>query len=403
MRYRHPTSRKAKLGQYFTPPPLAAALAAALKPTDSILELGAGNGALLRAVLARFPNVATTAVELDRTLLPALERIGDSPRVIRADVLNSARLERHLGHAAFRSAIGNPPFGEGPASRAAPDLRREFPETDRGGWIRRDLVFLWESWRRLAVGGTLAMIVASPIICDPAFQCIRAFLAAQCSRLEISELDDDESGERPFGGVEVHTFLLVAQKASRNRPGREALLHRSTIDGRRISSMPLARTQAESTRWDYQYHRTLAELGNRARNAPTLAEMGGSVIRGSRSHTDFEQAGILHVHTNSFSDETTRIYLKRYSDHVQLNLSEPGDILVPRVGSRCLLRQAMIMRGQAPYTEAVYRIRVERRYRRRVLAVLESTFGKLWRRVHARGSCARHLTVDTLLSMPIPA
>lgn len=402
MRYRHPKSHQAKLAQYFTPPKLAASLVARLKGAGSVLELGAGDGALIAAALRRFPEAHITAVELDSALLPALRARGPLARVARADVMNAAALKRTLGDQRFAAAIGNPPFGEAPSVRASPVLRAQFPSTDRGGWIRRDVVFVWESWERLMPGGTLAMIVAAPLICDPVFQPLRQHLARNSARLEIFQLDDDAQvvGD-VFEGVEVHTFLLVAQKR-KTRQGRDVLLHRCSTDGVPLASTAITRADAARMRWDFQFHDLLKKFHVPSGAVLTLQQAGAEVSRGSRSHSIFAHHGTTHVHTNNFGDGTTRLRLKGNSIDASIKHARKGDILVPRVGSRCLLRQAVVISGTAPHTEAVYRIRVERQYQGRVLRALESPFGVLWRRVHARGSCALHLTVDALLSMPLP-
>jgi hypothetical protein len=58
--------------------------------------------------------------------------------------------------------------------------------------------------------------------------------------------------------------------------------------------------------------------------------------------------------------------------------------------------------GRRHYTEAVYRIEVPAKSRKRVASWVSSEAGAQWRRAAATGSCAKHLTVGTLLAMPVP-
>jgi 16S rRNA (adenine1518-N6/adenine1519-N6)-dimethyltransferase len=89
--YRHRTTLKHRFGQNFlVDPVLRDEIAAATGATedDDVLEVGAGVGTLTIALARRARRVV--AVELDRTLIPALrEVVGDEPRieVVEADFL----------------------------------------------------------------------------------------------------------------------------------------------------------------------------------------------------------------------------------------------------------------------------------------------------------------------------
>lgn len=80
-----------------------------------------------------------------------------------------------------------------------------------------------------------------------------------------------------------------------------------------------------------------------------------------------------------------------------------SDILLPRVGTRCIDRHALVVKGQRHYTEAVYRLRVPVRHHAQVADWVLSEAGTEWRRAAARGSCAKHITVAALMEMPVPA
>ncbi len=402
MRYRSTSSRHAKstrLGQYFTPAGLAMSVARSLrKAPDSLLELGAGDGALIRAVLNRFPMASITAVEVDAALVPALQEIGGDTRIVRADVLDSRLINAALGDEQYSSAIGNPPYGEHPAHRVNRDLRCRFPEVNRGGWIRRDVVFLWESWQRIRPGGELAIIIASSLVCDSAFSALRSELASNACRIDVYALEDGA-----FPGVEVRTFLLVARKRASGLRVQGVRLHRASKDGHKQATIALSQGDVGAEAgWDHRYHELIACIGQQAKGAPTLSDLGAHIVRGSQTHAQFREAGMSHVHTCNFSGGTTRMRLnpsREVSDH---NMAVAGDVLVPRVGTRCLLRQATVVSGYSPHTEAVFRIRVPRCHRKAVLETLESPLGLMWREKNARGSCAKYLTVESLMTMPIP-
>ena len=394
MRYRKPKEHRATLGQFFTPPGIASLLASGLtRAPTTLLELGAGEGALVSAVLERHPAASATLVELDRRLVSGLRRTFPEHSVHASDVLS--RLGKLPLLPAYSAVIGNPPYGEfavGSHDQAA--LRSLFPGCDRGGWIRQDLAFLHESWRRVVRGGEMALLLASPIISDPAFRDVRRWLFAEADYISVSELPEDT-----FAGAEVGTHLLTVRHRGRRRRTEVVHVDRYLGDGRYQGRIDL-NIDTAIERADYRYHHIRQSAGNAWDAAPTLASLGAEVIRGSRSHREFSAAGVVHLHTCDFAESSSHLRLGRCQES-NVRLAERGDILVPRVGSRCLLRQAMVVSGTRPITEAVYRIRVGKPDRARVFDALAGDSGRLWRTAHARGSCAKFLTVQDVLRLPI--
>lgn len=128
-----------ELGQNFLADRRVAARIAGLVPPGAILELGPGDGALTRHLVAR-PGLVT-AVELDPRRVAALRRsLGHRVHVVHDDMLRF-RLdgEHHV--------VSNVPFGI-----TTPLLRHLLAQRD---WITAVLLIQWEVARkRAAVGGT---------------------------------------------------------------------------------------------------------------------------------------------------------------------------------------------------------------------------------------------------------
>ncbi|MCK9366584.1 MAG: methyltransferase [Metallibacterium scheffleri] len=394
MRYRKPKTRGDSLGQFFTPPKIASLLAAGLKRTpNSLLELGAGCGALVSAVLSRYPQSQATLVELDGKLLRHLRHEFPTHHVLGGDVLT--QVNKLPIESSYATVVGNPPFGEfavKPKDQLA--LRSLFPGCDRGGWMRQDLAFLHESWNRVATGGELAVILASPIVSDPIFTEVRRWLFAEAGYVSVCELPEDA-----FEGAEVGTYLLTIRHRGRSRRARSIQVDRYRGDGLLQGRIELS-LEAAVERMDYRFHMIQATAGRHWKRAPSLESLGAQVVRGSRSHGEFVKAEVPHVHTSDFTSDSIRLRLGQCLED-GVRLAERGDILVPRVGSRCLLREAMVVSGARPITEAVFRIRVARANRARVFDALASESGRMWRMAYARGSCAKFLTVSDLLRFPV--
>jgi type I restriction enzyme M protein len=78
-----------------------------------------------------------------------------------------------------------------------------------------------------------------------------------------------------------------------------------------------------------------------------------------------------------------------------------GDILVARVGRNLEQKVIGVYGGFPLLTDCVYRIKVPKSYRRRVLDQLSSSSGKAWLDSRAYGVGAKQLTKTDLLEFPL--
>ncbi|MDE0853986.1 MAG: methyltransferase [Nevskia sp.] len=398
MRYRRVKSEADALGQVFTPAETARLMARHLPATaKSVLDLGAGDGALTRETQRRCPDARVVAIEIQQQLVRQLRRGNPDLEVHRLDVVNDQSLRAALGRRRFCGAISNPPFGFSPvdSDRAARMSQTHGASLFTGEWIRNELLFLAAAWERLKAGGQLVMLLPAPLVTAPAHEPFRRWLCANSRSLQVSELPDDV-----FPTVEVNCYIVAAQKRGKLPAGRSVTLHQTDLAGRKVASMSVPTSKA-TARMDFAFHQSIAAFYKRYDcSGPRLGRLVSELTRGSFSRKEFEVLGRPCVHTSDFSDRTARLRLGRGARDGAL-IAGPGDILVPRVGTRCLLRQAIVESGSRAFTEAVYRIQVPATERQLVLRTLESDLGRSWRELHAQGSCAKHLTVPALLSMPL--
>lgn len=366
---------------------------------DSWLELGAGNGRIAQACLNACSPSSYVGVELDKRLL-----LG-SPTDTRAsflhgDVLSPDRLSALLGGQQFSRTIGNPPYGmqalDLDCQRRIAALCPGIPQI--ADWVQLDLYFMLESLARLKRPGEAAFIVGAPIAEDSRLQAFRRTLVQVASEVECFELPLDVFDKK----AEVQSFLLVARFGSSTlknvRLGRMVGAGLKVVDERYVSP------DLAIQRLDLAFHE-FRELSASLRSKPgfrSLEELGATVIRGSRTRAQFDALGIRCFHTSDFPHEGAEVRFGQGRDHGFQTASE-NDILLPRVGTRCMDRHALVVKGQRHYTEAVYRLRVPTRHHQRVTDWVLSEAGTTWRQAAAKGSCAKHITVAALLEMPVPA
>lgn len=400
MRYRATRSTRSRRGQILTPPGLALRLADSLRiASGDWLELGSGSGRLLEACVGLRSIDRYVGVELDLRLAAACPA-SPPAELLQADVLQPAALADLLGERLFSCVVGNPPFGvESLPAEAQARLLVLYPEAQVvKGWARLDLYFMLESLSRLKRPGEAAFIVAAPIVQEQALGSFRRMLVDTASEVECYELPPNTFDKR----AEVQSFLLIARFGSKR--GATVTLGRLSGDNFEVAQTRLVNRKAAIERMDLAHHEfsDFNQSLSRRNGFTTLAQLGATICRGSRSRREFETMELEHFHTSDFPHAGGGVTFGRLA-RSEYQTASAGHILVPRVGSRCLDRAAIVAKGRRAFTEAVFRIDVPDCSRGRVFDWLSSEQGKDWRRRAAQGSCAKHLTVSSLLAMPVPA
>lgn len=398
LRYRTARDTADQLGQVFTPPGIATLLANSI-PVPSggvrhVLDLGAGEGALTRAALAAHPRASALMVEMDRQVARTLRGSLPSKRAV---VSCADALESNWTTPSSASWIlSNPPYGN---SALTPPVRAMLGACGlsvpvSGGWVRGDAAFVARIWGLAQIGTGIGLIVSSPIVRDAAFAVTRQRLVEQMRGLCVTQLE-----ETTFANTEVRAYLIAGMRAASRR--RSVILRKADASGAVVAEMAVSYRDALIS-LDYDFHHTMRQLSMTSRNTvDTLGAIGVAIVRGSRSYRDFDRLGLRAFHTTDFDERKPSVRLKGASS--QFQTARSGHILIPRVGSRCLTRQTRVEGGEGLFTECVYRLTVKPKHQPRVWKTLTSTFGAEWRMANAAGSCAKHLTVRTLSTMPLIA
>jgi hypothetical protein len=334
-------------------------------------------------------------IECDQKCVQWLKKnTGENNNVVLASALDSS-WEAEWGHATANTGIvSNPPYGMlalTEAQRLKIKSSVLAPPT-HGKWVRGDAAFLARAWELANSGVALAFIVTAPIASGREYSHLREKLVKGLRNLTITQLD-----ERTFPGAEVRAFLVNGVRGM-NRP-RKVLLRKADITGQIVDEISISHGDALK-RLDIEFYRACERLGL-ANNSTltTLGDVGTSIVRGSLSRNEFEKRGVGAFHTTDFARNGENVELSYAAS--SFHSASAGDILIPRVGSRCLTRHARVILGEGPFTDCVYRLRSSSIAQDRIWKTIASSFGCEWREAHASGNCARHLTQATLLSMPL--
>ncbi|WP_434137042.1 hypothetical protein JQR88_25735 (plasmid) [Pseudomonas luteola] len=398
-RYRAVMDARARLGQVMTPPLMADALLRLLGSSGGDwLELGSGSGRLAEAVRNDGSPQSYVGVELEPTMIDLCPKYPGF-EYLKHDVLSVTSLSRSLEGRKFDHVIGNPPYGmHSLPPKAKSRLLKLCPDLDIAfSWVPIDLYFVLESLSRLKSIGTGAFIVGADIPCGVQSLPFRRMLVEQASEIECYELPSTAFGYR----VEVQSYMLIVRFG---RTATRQVILGELDDEFKVTSLRRFDRCLAIQSMDLSHHefREMDGQLRRASQGITMKDLDVSIVRGSRTRSQFSQLGIAHFHTSDFPKSGMEISLdgKAASDYQQATI---GDILLPRVGTRCLEHKAIVVSGEGPYSDSVFRLRAPAKHQDRVVRWITSDACASWRRAAARGACAKHLTVTSLLGMPVPA
>jgi len=375
------------LGQYYTPVKTGNSLVERLDISDPsrVCDIGAGLGDLLCAANQRWMGAKLLAADIDplnvahaRSRFPA----GDCHQV---DALRHD-LPRLLGveEESMDVAVGNPPYGALRANASHLSIMRDAGLADAVSPKRltRDIVFLAQNLRLLKPGGELAVILPEGLAVNHIYADLRAALLERHGLWRTLELP-----AFLFKGTEAKTVALFLRKGVASH---SVLLESS--DGASV------RVDAENarSRLDAQFHLQSMSTGL------TLADLNPDIKRGALSHAESRELGVPIFHTTDFKRfPNGRANLSKTPSMAERWIVAPGDILIPRVGSRCLDHAVMVTKGKAVFTDCVYRIRVATEWREHLLRTLRSEQGVKFRLAVSHGTCAASLSKSDLLNLPI--
>lgn len=375
------------LGQYYTPAKAGNSLVERLEISDPlrVCDIGAGLGDLLCAVRQRWLDADLLAADIDP------KNVAHSrARLPRADCRQVDALRHDLpkllgvDEESMDVAVGNPPYGALQANASHLSILRDAGLSDAVSPKRltRDIIFLAQNLRLLKQGGELAVILPEGLAVNHVYADLRSALLERHGLWRAMELP-----AFLFKGTEAKTVALFLRKGVASH---SVILESS--DGRCVQ----VDTENARNRLDAQFHLQSITTGIR------LADLNPDIKRGALSHADSRQLGVPIFHTTDFKRfPDGRANLGRASSMADRWVVAPGDILIPRVGSRCLAHVAMVKKGKAVFTDCVYRIRVETEWREHLFHALRSEQGVQFRLAVAHGTCAASLSKNDLLGFPL--
>ena len=383
-------------GQFSTPAWVADLLASRLKlAPDKVADLGVGKGALALALARRFPAAQIIGVDKYASPRQSEEMMREAGIVrVRKDIGLpgfSAWFGKRFGN--VQTVICNPPFTYIEDSSGSRRVLDQYGLTIGEKKQRLDLIFLAHAMALLQGRGEAAFIL--PV---SAFSMSRSLanLKTMVSSFGLCELI--KLPLALYSDAEVQTAILIL-RPNQASPGRDRFEVYSTNSQGGVDPMGVFSAQALID------HFGLPEQNQSAVPAAnSIGALGGRISRGKLSSRELASTGVRHFHTTSFTMRaSSQLIFDEAPSVPEIDVpASAGDILLPRVGTRCLGRSAIVVRGSRHISDCVLRVSTPPQMRHQLWQFLSSEAGMIWQLSLARGACAKFITQQDLLTAPLP-
>lgn len=360
-----------------------------------ILDIGAGDGSLLNAAYNRWQNATFHAADIDPTSIAKISHHLPFVQLQQIDGL-SPGLDRKMSLkvGSVDAAICNPPYLRVKNTPETMLMLREagFVNSLQLKRLTSDIVFLAQNLLLLKKEGELGIILPDSIFSGHEFACLREDIVANNKINGVIQLPD-----KIFSKTEARTHILLLEKGGKSN-GFIPLYQANKL-GNLTTPLYISEEQAIQ-RMDYAYYYWQNEQTQTTDHCSYLGDLGVEIKRGRSSKKVLRDAGIKFFHTSSFPVSNPFVKFKSISIPGEV-MAESGDILISRVGKRCMGRVAVVESGTQVISDCVYRLRAHAKYREIIWKALVSPGGMQWLQAHAHGVCARCLSKKDLLTFPI--
>lgn len=388
------------LARYYTQDKISQLLINRLKTDEpkQILELGIGDGSLSMAAYKRWGKARFFGVDIDDNSIAKIRENLPFVEMINYNSLEyNMQVKLNIKDSSIDIAICNPPY-----------LRHKIDEADKllfekvnldscisNKQITTDIIFLAQNLRFLKDGCELGIILPDSILTNQCYSGLRTDLIFNHNVKNIIQLPDNV-----FNKTEARTHIMIIEKKGKSR--NEIEVSKADSNGEIIQSIFINRKNLIQ-RMDFDFHYWLLSQKKYKESSIALGDIAISLSRGNRTKKYLHNLNIPYFHTTSFNMQNLYFDSKLAEGDYPANLSlaGPGDILIARVGKRCIGNIAMINKGFIPYSDCIYKLRVPDNYISVVFESLISERGQLWLQAYAHGVCARLINKSDLLTFKL--
>lgn len=371
-----------------------------IEQPKTILELGVGDGSLLKAAIGRWLDASFVATDIDKESVDNIANNLPFVSVFHVNSLSSSLSNKiSIKVGSVDVAVCNPPYLRLKSLKPYLELfeAANLPLCSKMNFVTSDVVFLAQNLTLLKDNGQMGIILPDSMISGKEFLPFRKTLVENHRISKIIQLP-----ENIFPKTEALTHILFIEK-SRATNSTVEIFQASTAG--KCDQFVTVDSSKLIDRMDFKYHnhfnRKVIESKKDRRH---LRDFEVEIKRGTIENKVLKSKKISQIHTKtlihgcsdlSFNKRLGATYLSKYI------IAEKGDILLARVGRGCIGKASMVLSGQAIISDCIYRIRVPENYREIVFNSFISEQGQKWFKAMSHGVCAKVISKFDLLDFPV--
>ena len=388
------------LARYYTQDKISQLLINKMKASEPkrILELGIGVGSLSLAAYKRWNKANFFGADVDDNSISIIKNNLPFVEIINHNSLeHNIQVKLNIKDSSIDIAICNPPYLRHKIDEADMFL---FKKVNLGSCIHNkqittDIVFLAQNLRFLRDGCELGIILPDSILTNQYFSGLRTDLLFNHNVKCIIQLPDNV-----FSKTEARTHILIIEKNGKSND--EIEVSKADLNGEIMQSIFVDKNKLIQ-RMDFNFHYWSSRQDGHKESCISLEDIVISLTRGNKTKKYLQNLNVLYFHTTSFNSKDLYLELDSTENDYPTNLSlaGPGDILIARVGKRCIGNIIMVKKGYIPYSDCIYKLSVPDYYKKITIESLISTRGQLWIQAYAHGVCARLISKYDLLKFKL--
>ncbi|ENL6920988.1 TPA: N-6 DNA methylase [Enterobacter hormaechei] len=381
-------SRKKRLSQYYTNREVAEMLISSL-PSDEakkIIDLSAGEGSLLSTAIVKYKSAKLYGFDIDDENCRKLECLKNTTSIC-LDATHSASFDKIKDlNSTYDIVIGNPPFYRSEHTDFSRRLFNEWSLNHKSKYYRTEILFLILSLKLLDQEGSCGIVVPDTVISSDKYKPLREKIASSFKFISIIELDS-----KSFLGTEARTHILTVSNKINIKPSIK------TRSSKKNKAIILNETEFIE-RADHQYNSFKYNHSEK-----TIENSGIKVLRGNLSKRKNTQLHDTIIHSSSFYNDYSQFENDNtVAENGTAIQAVKGDVVVPRVGTRCLGKVGIIRNGSFTITDCVFVIKSsEYECGEMIAKALKSKFGVEWIKSISKGIGAQYITLNDIKKLPL--
>ena len=372
-----------KYSQYFTNDKISKLFISAIGDVNvnHVLELGIGDGALSLAALRKWPDAHVYGADIDENKCLALQ--SESISIKHIDVLSDDDIYTDV---LFDLALCNPPFHKVSKIETFIQIleRASFFQSILLKQLSADIIFVAKSIIMLKENGVLALILPDGLLTRFDLKGFRKDMLDSYKVEHIIQLPN-----KAFEKTEAKTHIVIIKKCksqSTNIP-----ISQVNLEGNIDKTIYVNKTELYN-RMDFSYHNQKVIVPN-----DTLDMNNMHICRGTYTYCDLRKMTFPYVHSKNFTHGSVLVN-QDIKYEFNKSIAHAGDILMVRVGSRCLGRVMYVKRGSICISDCIYKISVPKKYRDRLFKFLCSDKAQEYLKILSHGVCAKVISKIDLMS-----